>query len=291
MTSVAQAVLLSLTVAGLYAAVAAGLTLTVGVTRIINFAHGEFVMLGAFLTYGLYTGYGVSPWLGMLASGLAMAVFSALVYRVFLARVLKQDEHNQLLATLGLSILILNVAIILWSPDPRVMQAPPLLPALRIGDVTVPGNNLVVAGVGGLLFLLILAVNKYTRYGTQMRFASDDPVLAMHAGVDVDRVFELSFVIGGFAAGVAGGLVALVLYVHPVVGLDLVIRAFAIIALGGLGNIPGALIGSAVLALAEGLTSTFVPQGGSWGFGVAFLVLLLVLILRPSGLFGRQMQA
>jgi branched-chain amino acid transport system permease protein len=243
-------------------------------------------MLGAFLTYGLYTAYGVSPWLGMLASGLAVAAFSALVYRVFLARVLKQDEHNQLLATLGLSILILNVAIILWSPDPRVMQAPPLLPSLRIGDVTVPGNNLVVAGVGGLLFLLILAVNKYSRYGTQMRFASDDPVLAMHAGVDVDRVFELSFVIGGFAAGVAGGLVALVLYVHPVVGLDLVIRAFAIIALGGLGNIPGALIGSAVLALAEGLTSTFVPQGGSWGFGVAFLVLLLVLILRPSGITG-----
>lgn len=289
--SIAQAVLLSLTVAGLYAAIAAGLTLTVGVTRIINFAHGEFVMLGAFLTYALFTQYGISPWIGMLVSGVAIGLFSALVYRVFLARVLKQDEHNQLLATLGLSILLVNIAIILWSPDPRVMQAPPLLPALEFGGVTVPGNNLVVAGVGGLLFLALQYIMRHTRYGTQMRFASDDAELAMYSGINVDRIFELSFVVGGVAAGIAGGLVALVLYVHPAVGLDLVIRAFAIIALGGLGNIPGALIGAAILALSEGLISTFVPHGGSFGYGVAFLLLLLVLTVRPSGLFGKQAQS
>jgi branched-chain amino acid transport system permease protein len=287
--SVIQAVLLSLTVATLYAAVAAGLTLTVGVTRIINFAHGEFVMLGAFLTYWLYSRFGVSPWLGMLVSGLALGLFSSLVYRTFLARVLKQDEHNQLLATLGLSILLLNIAIILWSPDPRVMQAPALLPTFQYAGVTVPGNNIAVALVGLLLFLAMLGIKNHTRYGTQMRFASDDPVLAMHTGVNVDRVFELSFVIGGIAAGISGGLVALVLYVQPTVGVDLVIRAFAIITLGGLGNIPGALVGAAILSLVEGLISTFVPGGGSWGFGVAFLILLLVLLVRPSGIFGRQM--
>lgn len=289
--SVFQAVLLSLSTAGLYAAVAAGLTLTVGVTRIINFAHGEFVMLGAFLTYWLYSRFGISPWLGMLASGIALALFSSVVYRAFLARVLKQDEHNQLLATLGLSILLLNVAIILWSPDPRVMQAPALLPTLAIAGVTIPGNHIVVALVGLLLFAVLLGIKNYTRYGTQMRFASDDPVLAMHTGVNVDRIFELSFVIGGAAAGVAGGLVALVLYVQPSVGVDLVIRAFAIIALGGLGSIPGALVGAAILSLAEGLISTFVSGGGSWGFGVAFLILLLVLLVRPSGILGRGMHA
>jgi branched-chain amino acid transport system permease protein len=286
--SVIQTVLLSLTVAGLYAAVAAGLTLTVGVTRIINFAHGEFVMLGAFLTYGLYTHLGVSPWLGMLASGIALALFSILVYRTFLARVLQQDEHNQLLATLGLSILLLNIAIIMWSPDPRMMQAPALFPTVQFAGVTIPGNNIVVALVGLLLFAALLGIKNHTRYGTQMRFASDDPVLAMHTGVNVDRIFEVSFVIGGTAAGVSGGLVALVLYVQPSVGVDLVIRAFAIIALGGLGNIPGALVGAAILSLVEGLIGTFVPGGGSWGFGVSFLILLLVLLVRPSGLFGRQ---
>jgi branched-chain amino acid transport system permease protein len=159
---------------------------------------------------------------------------------------------------------------------------------LRAGDITVPGNNLLAAGVGGLLFLLLQFIMRRTRFGTQMRLAADNPELAMHSGINVGRVFELSFVVGGFTAGVAGGLVALILYVHPSVGLDLVIRAFAIIALGGLGNIPGALTGAAVLALAEGLVSTFVPHGGSFGFGVAFLLLLLILVLRPAGLFGRQ---
>ena len=286
--SILQAVLLSLSIAGLYAAIAAGLTLTVGVTRIINFAHGEFVMLGAFLTYALYTQYGISPWAGMLVSGVVIGLFSALVYRLFLERVLKHDEHNQLLATLGLSILLVNIAIILWSPDPRVMQAPQLVPTLQLGGVSIPGNNLVVAGVGGLLFLMLQFIMRHTRYGTQMRFACDVAELAKHCGINVVRFFELSFVVGGFAAGVAGGLVALILYVHPTVGLDLVIRAFAIIALGGLGNIPGALIGAAVLALAEGMTSTFIPHGGSFGFGVAFLILLIVLVVRPSGLFGKQ---
>jgi branched-chain amino acid transport system permease protein len=183
----------------------------------------------------------------------------------------------------------LNIAIILWTPDPRVMQAPALLPTFQYAGVTVPGNNIAVALVGLLLFLAMLGIKNHTRYGTQMRFASDDPVLAMHTGVNVDRVFELSFVIGGIAAGISGGLVALVLYVQPTVGVDLVIRAFAIITLGGLGNIPGALVGAAILSLVEGLISTFVPGGGSWGFGVAFLILLLVLLVRPSGIFGRQM--
>src|ERR1700733_2554065 len=100
-----QTSMLSVAVAGLYAAVASGLTLEFGVTRIINFAHGEFVMLGAFITYFLYTSYGVPPLIGMVVAGLAMGVLSFIVYRSFLSRVLKQDEHNQILATLGLSIL------------------------------------------------------------------------------------------------------------------------------------------------------------------------------------------
>jgi len=288
MSSIAQALLLSLSIGALYAAVAAGLTLTVGVTRIINFAHGEFVMLGAFLTYFLQAKLGVSPWIGMCVSGVALGIFSMLVYRAFLHRVLKEDEHNQVLATLGLSILLVNLAIIFWSPDPRVMHADPLLPTLHFLDITIPGNNAAVFLIGLAMFGAILFIKNRTRYGMQMRFASDDPQLALHAGINVDHVFELSFIVGGVAAGVSGALVALILYVQPSVGLDLVIRAFAIITLGGLGNIPGALIGAAVLASVEGLTSTFVPQGGSWGFGIAFIVLLAVLLLRPNGLLGRH---
>jgi branched-chain amino acid transport system permease protein len=289
--AVVQTLLLSLTVTGLYAAVASGLTLEWGVTRIINFAHGEFVMVGAFITYFLNASWGLHPLAGMTVAAVAMGAFSALVYKTFLARVLRQAEHNQLLATLGLSILLQNVAIILWTPNARAMHVPDIVPAIRLGGVTVPGHNVLVALVGAALYVMLFVLMRKTPYGIQMRFASDDPELAVYAGVNVERMFGLSFVIGGMTAGAAGGLVALILYVHPLVGLDLAIRAFAIVALGGLGNIPGALVGGAILSVVEGLTSTFVSGGASWGYGVAFMVLVAVLIVRPSGLFGRQARA
>jgi branched-chain amino acid transport system permease protein len=288
---IAQTLLLSLTVAALYAAVASGLTLEFGVTRIINFAHGEFVMLGAFITYFLNVLYGVHPLIGMLVSAVAMGALSLVVYYGFLARVLRQDEHDQILATLGLSILILNLAIIWWSPDARVMHAPNLLPSIDLWGVTIPGNNVLLLVVGTLLYVGLFLFMSYTRYGVQLRLASDDPALAVYTGIDVDRMFALSFVIGGLTAGVAGGLVAVSLYVQPSVGIDLVVRAFAIVALGGLGSVPGALIGAALLSVAEGLTSTFVSHGASWGYGVAFLIIVLVLLVRPTGLFGKEMRA
>lgn len=283
-----QTLLLSITVAGLYAAVASGLTLEFGVTGIVNFAHGEFVMLGAFITYFLQSRVGVPPLLGMLAAGLAMAALSWLVFESFLARVLRQDEHSQILATIGLSVLLVNLALLAWSPDARVMHAGAILPPLHLGSVTLPGNNIVVFLVGGALYLALALFMRRTRYGLLLRLASDDAGLATYAGVNVHGMFRLSFLIGGFTAGVAGGLVALILYVHPLVGTDLVMRAFAIVALGGLGSIAGALIGAATLSIVENLTATFVPGGGSWGYGIAFLIIVLVLVVRPTGLFGRR---
>lgn len=288
---IAQTLLLALTTAALYAAVASGLTLEFGVARIINFAHGEFVMLGAFITYFLNTLYGVPPALGMLVAGLSMGLLSILVYRAFLSRVLRQDEHNQILATLGLSILIVNLAVIVWTPDARAMHTDPLLPPLQFANVTIPGNNVFVLLVGIVLYAALVAFMRYSKYGIQLRLASDDPDLAMLAGVNVDYMFGLSFVIGGITAGIAGGLVALVLYVHPTVGLDLVVRAFAIIALAGMGSVPGALIGAVVLSVAEGFIGTFVSQGASWGYGVAFLIIVVVLLVRPTGMFGREMRS
>lgn len=288
--AISQAIVLALGTAGLYATVASGLTLEFGVMRIINFAHGEFVMLGAFVTYFLSTLYGVPPAIGMLVSGCAMGLLSGVVYYGFLARVLKQDEHNQLLATLGLSIVLLNLAAILWSPNARALHVGDIIPSLRLGGIVIPGNNSFVALVGlALLFGLTLFKN-HTRYGLQMRLASDDGDLADHAGLNVNRTFALAFIVGGVTAGIAGGLVSLVLYVQPSVGTDLVIRAFAIIALGGLGSIPGVLVGAVILAVVEQMTSTFVPNGSSWGYGVAFLIIVLVLALRPTGLFGKALR-
>ena len=284
-----QTLLLALATAGLYAAIASGLTLEFGVTRIINFAHGEFVMLGAFVTYFLNTLADVPAPLAILIAGAAMAVFSVLVFYGFLAHVLRQDD--QILATLGLSILIINLAIIAWTPDARVMHVSPVMPALSLLGVTIPGNNVFVLLVGILLYAALMGFMRYSRYGLELRLASDDPDLAALTGINVNRMFALSFMIGGITAGIAGGLVALVLYVQPSVGVDLVMRAFAIVALAGLGSIPGALIGAVILSVAEGFVATFVSQGASWGYGVAFLIIVIVLLVRPYGMFGRERRA
>ena len=286
-----QTLLLALATAGLYAAIASGLTLEFGVTRIINFAHGEFVMLGAFVTYFLNTLADVPAPLAILIAGGAVAAFSVLVFYGFLAHVLRQDEHNQILATLGLSILIINLAIIAWTPDARVMHVSPVMPALSLLGVTIPGNNVFVLLVGILLYAALMGFMRYSRYGLELRLASDDPDLAALTGINVNRMFALSFMIGGITAGIAGGLVALVLYVQPSVGVDLVMRAFAIVALAGLGSIPGALIGAVILSVAEGFVATFVSQGASWGYGVAFLIIVIVLLVRPYGMFGRERRA
>jgi branched-chain amino acid transport system permease protein len=289
--TLSQTLLLALTIAGLYAAIASGLTLEFGVTGIVNFAHGEFVMLGAFITFFLQSRWGCPPLIGMLLAGLAMAALSWLVFDLFLARVIRGDEHSQILATIGLSVLLVSLALLAWSPDARVMHAPDILPPLHFAGATIPGNNLVVFLVGAVLYGALAWFMRRTRYGLLLRLAADDATLAGYTGVNVHGMFRLSFLIGGFTAGVGGGLVALVLYVHPLVGTDLVMRAFAIVALGGLGSIGGALVGAVVLSVAENLTSTFVPGGGSWGYGIAFLIIVLVLVVRPTGLFGRTQRA
>jgi branched-chain amino acid transport system permease protein len=282
---IVQSIFLALLMAGLLASVSVGLTLQAGVTRIFNFAHGEIVMLGAYVVYYLHMHLGII--LAIAVAGLAMGLFSWAIFTLVLRRVLKQAAHDQLLATLGISIVVMNVALMAFSPTPRLIQTPELLPTLVFGEVRLPGNNVFAALVGFAMYAGLWWFVERSRWGLPMRFSSADAELATYTGIDVDRMFTLSFVIGGVFGGVAGGLIATVLAIHPSMGFDFVIRAFAIIMMGGIGSVPGALLGAVILAVTEGLSSALLPHGASWSFGVAFVVLLIVLVVRPKGLLTR----
>lgn len=287
-----QATVLALAVGLLYAAVAAGLTLEFGVSGIINFAHGEFVMLGAYITYFVALGKGPGGFIfGIVLATVAMAVLSSVAFRVILARVLRGAEHSQLLATLGLSIALQGVATLLWSPNVRTLADTKMLPDWQLGGIVLPGNSVFLAAVSLLMYAALVIFMKTTRAGLHMRFAADNPELANLSGVDVTRMSELAFVIGGAMAGAAGGLVALTLYVTPLVGFELAVFAFAIVAVGGLGRIGGAFFGALLLALAIGYVSNYVPGGASLGNGIAFFLLVAALITRPNGLFVRTARA
>jgi branched-chain amino acid transport system permease protein len=286
--AIVQALILALLSAGLLASVTVGLTLQAGITRIVNFAHGDFIMIGAYATYFAYTNYGINIFVAVLLGGVSVAFLSWVTYKLVLMRVLQHAQHDQLLATLGMQIILMNLALIFFTPTPRLMHGVEILPALVFGDVHVPGNNVFAAIVGFALYGGLYWFVERSRWGIPLRFAASDPELAAYAGVNVQGMFTMSFVIGGICAGIGGGLVAIVLAIQPAIGIQFVIRAFAVMVLGGMGSIPGALIGAIVFATVDGLSSVLLPNGASWGFGVSFLVLLAVMAFKPTGLLNRR---
>ncbi|HXX36517.1 MAG TPA: branched-chain amino acid ABC transporter permease [Thermodesulfobacteriota bacterium] len=284
-----QTLVFSVLVAGFIATVASGISLVLGVTRIINFAHGELVMLGAYLTYWLYVLYGISPLVSAFISFIAMGVLSYIIFRLFLHRVLQAEGHNQLLATVGLSIVLQNIAMLLWTPNIKTINVQ-MLPTYKVGSIVIPGNFLFVAIMGMICYGVLIYIVNYTSYGTMMKMTSDHPQLAQYSGVDVFRAFSLSFVIGGAFAGAAGSMLGVFLYITPLVGLDASLKGFAVVIAGGIGSVPGAIVGALMVSMAEGFCSAFMPEGASWGFGVAFLIVILILLFRPTGILkGKEL--
>jgi len=270
---------------GLYSLAAVGLALSVGVIGIVNFAHGEFLMLGAYLGYWLYVSYGIDPVAAIPLGAAAVFALGAVVYRSAIQRVLRAPELNQMLLTFGVSIFLQNLAIILWSGDPRVASVSYKAQAVSVGPFTVGLPQLVVFAIAMTLTLGLYTVLGRTRIGKAMRAVAQNRLGAGLIGIEVERVYLLAFGISTALAGMAGLMITLQLSVSPFIGLLYTLKAFAIIVIAGLGNINGVIYASLVLGLSEAVVEFYVPQGGGWSEGVFFLLILLVLVVRPRGLF------
>ena len=270
---------------GLYSLAAVGLALSVGVIGIVNFAHGEFLMLGAYLGYWLYVSYGIDPLAAIPLGAAAVFALGAAVYRSAIQRVLRAPELNQMLLTFGVSIFLQNLAIILWSGDPRVASVSYKAQAVSVGPFTVGLPQLVVFAIAMTLTLGLYTVLGRTRIGKAMRAVAQNRLGAGLIGIEVERVYLVAFGISTALAGMAGLMITLQLSVSPFIGLLYTLKAFAIIVIAGLGNINGVIYASLVLGLSEAVVEFYVPQGGGWSEGVFFLLILLVLVVRPRGLF------
>jgi len=270
---------------GLYSLAAVGLALSVGVIGVVNFAHGEFLMLGAYLGYWLFVSYGVDPLAAIPIGAAAVFLLGAAVYRSAIQRVLRAPELNQMLLTFGLSIFLQNLAIILWGGDPRVATVAYKARAVALAGFTVGLPQLVVFVIAMALTLGLYALLGRTRVGKAMRAVAQNRLGAELVGIEVDRVYLLAFGLSAALAGTAGLMIALQLSVSPFIGLLYTLKAFAIIVIAGLGNINGVIYASLVLGLSEAFVEFYVPQGGGWAEGVFFLLILLVLLVRPRGVF------
>jgi branched-chain amino acid transport system permease protein len=268
----------------LYAMIGVGLTVVFGVMRIINLAHGEMVMLGMFGAYWGQVRWNLDPFLSILIWTPVMFVFGMLVYRLLLRKIIPGGELNTLLYTAGLSLLIANLALAVWSGDYRTISIPYAQIPMRPFGISIPIALAVAFGVALLVTGALYWFLARTDTGRAVRATSQNAEAAILMGVDVERIAMLTFGLGTALAAAAGVLLGPSLYLYPTVGEILIVKCFVIVVLGGLGSVPGAIAGGILLGLVESFGAVYVSM--AWKDGIGFVIFLLVLLYRPSGLFG-----
>lgn len=280
-----QALVNGLLLGGVYAAAGVGLSLLFGVMGVINVAHGEFIMLGAFTAYWLSASYGVDPLLGAGAAFCLMFALGYVLQHLVLRRAVGAAETTPLLATFGVGTVLTHLALHLWSADYRVLHVPYLEGAFIVGYVIVPTGRLAAALGAWLLVAALHLVLERTELGRAIRATAQDWEVAGLFGINPHAVYALTFGLAGGISGAAGALVALFDVIDPHMGLLYTLFAFAAVVIGGMGYIPGVVGGGAALGIVQALTETYLEAGLS--LFTAFLVLYVALVLRPRGLFGR----
>ena len=283
---VTQSIVTGLLLGGVYALVSIGLTLIFGVLGIVNFAQGSMLTLSMFLVYVMVTSWGVPVYLATVIAIPIMFLFGAVVQTVLLNKLtIAGNENGPLLITLGLSLLIINVLLMIFGGRP-VSVPGSVSGSVRVFGAIASYERLIACG-GALLVavLLTLALQK-TSFGLSVRAVSSNSQGAALVGVNVSRVYAMTFGIGSACVAVAGGLMAPFLSLTPSVGEQFTILAFVIVMLGGLGSVVGAMVGGLVIGLVQTVGALYLPGTGS--LILVFAVFLLVLFLRPQGMFGAR---
>ena len=280
-----QALVTGVLTGGLYALLGMGLALIFGVMRIVNFAHGAFVMAGMYVAYFLYTGPGLSPYASFPIVLFALFALGLVSYRLLVRRVMTAPHSMQILLTAGLSLVLIGLAQLFFGADYRQLNLPQASRNDAWGPLRVNRAYLisfvVAIAVAGLLRWTIAR----TEFGRAVRAVTQNRSAAALVGIPVERVSAIAFAIGAACAGVGGALLLPVFYVYPTVGEQFQLRSFVIVVLGGMGSIEGAAVGGLLLGVAESFTAYL--WSDSYAPVVSFAMFLAVLLLRPSGLLGK----
>lgn len=275
---------------GLYCLLAIGLSLAFGVTRIINFSHGEFVMLGAYGAYLLSIRFGLDPLAGLLVVGLTVALVGLLIFRMAVQRVLNAPHINQILLLFGVGLILQNLVTLVMTGDERSVQTAYGLTSSEVFGVLIPHGRVIAFAVSMVLVVLLIVWLKITEAGRATRAVAERPDAAMLMGINVKAINMLSFMISAALGAATGVVVSFLLTISPFMGFHILVKGFAIVVLGGLGSIPGTVIAAFILAFTETGVAYYVPDGSGWAEGVALVVLLGVLILRPRGILGQAVE-
>jgi branched-chain amino acid transport system permease protein len=279
-----QGVVNALLLSGTLALVAIGFSIVWGILNIINLAHGAFLMVGAYTTYWLFTLYGIDPFLSLPISMGLMFVVGYLVQRYLINMVIRAPLLVTFLLTFALEIIIINLATNFWKGDLRSVTPAYAGMGFTLGNVQIPYVRLAAFAISLILTGLLHVFMAYTKTGNAIRATGMDIDAAQLQGVRIPHTYALTYGLGTALAAAAGSLISISFPFDPTVGGAYTLRAFVICVLGGLGSIPGVMMGAVVFAFIEVFSGIWAP---SMKDAIALLVLVLVLIVRPSGIAGK----
>lgn len=281
-----QALINGVVLGGFYAVMMLGFSVIWGVMGVINLAHGEMLMLGAYLAWFLNSNYGMDPFVSVLIVMPVMFLLGYVLQLVLINRVVDRPILASLLVTFGLSIALANLAKLVFTADLRISDTA-LSGAWVVGGVTFPVTKTAIMGVALVIMSSLHVFLQRTRTGKSIRAAAQNKQAARIVGIDINRIYALTFGICIAITGAAGAVISPVQAVFPFMGTPLTLRAFTITALAGLGSIPGALMGGIVLGIVESMIGIYVSGiGTNLAIVASFVLLVVILVTRPQGLFG-----
>jgi len=271
----------------IYILLATGLNLIFGVMKVVNFAHGQLLMIGAYVTFTFFVLSGFNPYVLLAASVPILILLGVFIERLCFRPILGTGKLNEIFISIGLIYILENVAAMIWTDEWKVIHSPFESITVSFMGMKIPIDYIIIIITTILILVGLYIFLKKSRLGLAVRATSQNRKAAMLVGINVEKMDMLSFGIGAGLAGAAGTLWVVSGQVfNPYMGSVPAVKAFAIVIIGGLGSIPGAIIGGLILGIAENFTTFTI--GGAWKDAVAFLILIVVLVFRPTGLFGEK---
>lgn len=268
----------------IYALVALGLTIMFGVMKIVNFAHGEMVVIGMYLGYALWTAFALPPWVAMPIAAVAMFGLGYLLQATFVNRFIRRPHHVQFILFIGLAFVITGIHLMVFGPDTRSISSPANFEVVKLGALRLDMVRLQGGAAALLLIALLLAYLRFSLTGASIRAAADNQVGAQAIGLRVKHVYAVTAGIGLACAGAAGALVAPIFDVQPTLAQGFTMVAFITVIIGGLGSLVGALVGGILIGVSESLAALLInPAMKSM---ISYGLLIVMLLVRPEGLFG-----
>lgn len=285
MTTLIQTVISGLLVGGIYSLSSIGLTIIFGTINIVNFAHGEFLMVGMYFSYLAWSFFGgLDPLLGLIITIPLMFAFGVIVYKISIKPVINAPGTAQIFVTVGLGLLLQNLALLIFTGNYLSVKTPYTGVAIELFSISMSIPRLLAFATALILTGIVYLILSKTYAGKAIRAAAEDKEVAMLMGVDPNKVFTLTMGFGAALAGTAGAVMMPYLYVFPTVGVGLGLMSFVVAIIGGLGNVRGAFVCGLLVGIAEAVGTQYIAADA--GLILAFVMLVLTLIFRPQGLFG-----